>query len=154
MNSSKKVAWFWIFAGILVLSAGLSADIKVTTPSKPWHVTEITASKTQCDSPTTYSFSVSWKPVFITWNPKILPRVWKHYIAGTKSKCTLSVIMCGDAVCTVKASECSIKYPLSLMRIQTYLDEDEKGRGSFMQIGGIPRPPLTFVGKSWQCISK
>ena len=151
MNSSRRVTYFWIVAAILLLSTGLSADIKVTKPTKPWHVTEITASKPICDSPTTYSFSVSWKPVFITWNPKVLPRVWKHYVASTKSKCTLSVIMCGDPVCTMKASGCSIKVPLSLVRIQTYLDEDEKGKGSFMQIGGIPRPPLTLVGKSWQC---
>jgi hypothetical protein len=137
---------------MLLLSSGLSADIKVTKPTKPWHVTEITASKPVCDSPTTYSFFVSWKPVFITWNAKILPRIWDHYVVGTKSECDLSLIMCGDG-CIVKASGCSIKYPLSLMRIQTYLDEDEKGKGSFMQIGGIPRPPLTFDGKAWQCIN-
>ena len=43
--TSGKVAYFWIVAGILLLPAGLSADVKVTAPTKPWHVTEITATK-------------------------------------------------------------------------------------------------------------
>jgi len=154
MNTSWRVTCFRIATGILFLSAGLLAAAKVSPPTKPWHVTEVTADKPKCDSPLTYSFTVSWKPVFITWNPKILPRIWKRYFASNKSKCTLSVIMCGDAVCTVKASGCTIKTSAALVRIQTYLDEEEKGRGSFIQIDGIPRPPLTLVGKSWQCINK
>jgi hypothetical protein len=133
--------------------AAQSSSIRVTPASKPWHVTEITASAARCDSPNSYTFQVSWKPVFNTWSrePGRGPSVWKHYIVGTKNKCSVSQIMCGDEVCTVVASGCSIRYPYSLMRIQTFLDESERGRGSFMQIGGIARPPVAFTGRTMEC---
>ncbi len=129
------------------------AKISVTRPSKPYHVTEITASEATCDSPDTYSFFVSWKPVFKTWGlaPGAGPYIWKHYSAGTKSKCTMSVVMCGDAVCTVKASACTVKAAYSLVRIQTFFDDLEKSGSSPMQIGGIPRPTLTWADSRWQC---
>lgn len=131
------------------------AKISVTRPTKPYHVTDITASGSTCDSPDTYSFLVSWKPVFKTWrlDPGAGPYIWKHYSAGTKSKCTMSVVMCGDAVCTVKASACTIKAGYSLVRIQTFLDDLEKSGSSPMQIGGIPRPTLTWADRRWQCLA-
>ena len=130
------------------------AKISVTLPTKPYHVTDITASGSTCDSPDTYSFFASWKPVFKTWDlaPGQGPYIWKHYYAGTKSKCTMSVIMCGDSVCTVKASVCTIKSPYSLVRISSFLDDFEKTGSSPMQIGGIPRPTLTWTDKGWQCL--
>ena len=136
------------------LSPAPPANIRVTPPTKPYHVTDITASGSTCDSPDTYSFLVSWKPVFKTWDlaPGQGPYIWKHYYAGTKSKCTMSVIMCGDSVCTVKASACTIKSPYSLVRISSFLDDLEKSGSSPMQIGGIPRPTLTWADKRWQCL--
>src|SRR5690349_11845461 len=81
-----------------VVAAQSGSSIRVTRPSKPWHVTDITASAARCDSPSSYTFQVSWKPVFNTWTrePGRAPSVWKHYLVGTKSKCSLSQIMCGD----------------------------------------------------------
>jgi len=131
------------------------AKISVTPPKKPWHVTEITASGATCDSPNTYSFFASWKPVFKTWGlaPGQGPYIWKRYSAGTKSKCSMSVIMCGDTVCTVKASACTIRSPYSLVRISAYVDDEEKSSSSPMQIGGIPRPALTWADQRWQCLN-
>ncbi len=51
-----------VILGVLPLAATatyLYADITVTPPTKPWHVTEITASLARCDSPVKYTFEVS-----------------------------------------------------------------------------------------------
>ncbi len=162
MNHRKTLVAALLTAAGLVSTVGLYAQqlpapqpkISVTVPSKPYHVTDITASGSTCDSPNTYSFFVSWKPVFKTWGlaPGAGPYIWKHYSAGTKSKCTMSAVMCGDAVCTVKASACTVKAAYSLVRIQTFLDDLEKSGSSPMQIGGIPRPTLTWEDRRWQCL--
>ncbi len=130
----------------------LYAEVKVTSPTKPWHVTEITASVPRCDSPKTFTYEVSWKPVFETWNPSRAPSMWPHYVVKTYNCAATSEIHCQNH-CIVRASGCSIRQGGSWMRIMTYLNDARTAKGSWMQIGGIPRPQLTWVGRSWQCIN-
>src|SRR5262245_17385625 len=126
----------------------LCAEIVTTQPTKPWHVTEITASLARCDSPTTFSYDVSWKPVFETWNPARAPSLWPHYVVRTYNCAATSVILCQNH-CTVRASACSIRQSGSWMRISTYLTDERTSTGSWMQIGGIARPPLTLKDGTW-----
>ena len=63
-----------LFAAAVIMSlvvplSPLYADIKVSPPVKPWHVTQIATDAPRCDSPQTYSYNVTWKPVYETWNP-------------------------------------------------------------------------------------
>jgi len=125
---------------------------QVTVPTKPWHVTEITASLARCDSPTTFAYDVAWKPVFETWNPARVPSIWPHYVVKTYNCATTSLILCQNH-CTVRASGCSIRQGSSWMRISTYLTDERTSTGSFMQIGGIARPALTYRDSKWQCIN-
>ena len=132
------------------------ANIKVFAPNKPHNVKEITASKSTCDSPSTYSFMVSWTPLFRTWGlpPGNAPYIWKHYAVSTKSKCALSIVHCGDTACTIKASHCPPTSHYALVRIQTYFDETHTGRGGWSQISGIPRPAFQwhYNERSWECL--
>jgi hypothetical protein len=153
-------------ACILALAPALQAQTPprtLVTPSKvavywvgqlkSYHVTELTASNTTCDSTDSYSFMVSWKPVFRDWNlpPGAGPYIWKEYLASNKSGCTQSLIMCGDPVCTMKLSSCPISVPYGLVRVQTYLDDPPAGTGSWVQISGIPRPTLVYEDRRWKC---
>lgn len=141
-----------VILGVLPLAVTATysyADITVTQPYKPWHVTEITASLARCDSPTTFAYEVSWKPVFYTWNPERTPFIWPHYKVKTYNCAATSVIYC-QTHCVVRATQCSIRQPASWMRIQTYLNEELTSIGSWMQIGGILRPKLTWDG-GWKC---
>lgn len=168
MNISKTLVLLLI-TSFLVSTSALRAQTPprtLVTPSKvkvylvgqlkSYHVTELTASNTTCDSTDSYSFMVSWKPVFRDWNlpPGAGPYIWKHYLASNKSHCQQSIIMCGDPVCTMKLSSCPVTVAYGLVRIQTYFDETETGRSSWVQIGGIPRPTLTYDDdeRKWQCL--
>lgn len=137
---------------LALVASYLYAEITVTVPTKPWHVTEITASQARCDSPTTFAYDVAWNPVFETWNPARAPSLWPHYVVRTYNCAATSLIHCQNH-CTVRASGCSIRQGFSWMRISTYLTDARTSTGSFMQIGGIARPPLTFVDRKWQCIN-
>jgi hypothetical protein len=156
-----------LIAGLLVLAPALQAQTPpktLTTPSKvrvywvgklkSYHVTELTASGSTCDSTDSYTFMVSWKPVFRDWNlpPGAGPYIWKEYLASNQSGCAQSLIMCGDPVCTMKLSSCPISEPYGLVRVQTFLDETLTSRGSWIQIGGIPRPMLTYEDRRWKCL--
>ncbi|SPP63232.1 hypothetical protein [Nitrospira lenta] len=133
-------------------SSDLFADLKVTAPIKPWHVTEIAADTPRCDSPTTYSYNVTWKPVYETWNKLRAPSVWKSYVVQTYNCAETSIIIC-DALCTTRATGCSIKQATSWMRIATVLNDERTAKGSFMQISGVLRPPLTVVDRKLQCVN-
>lgn len=137
---------------LVLVASYLHADVRVTAPIKPWHVTEITASLARCDSPTTFTYEVSWKPVFETWNPARAPSLWPHYVVKTYNCAATSVIHCQNH-CIVRASGCSIRQSGSWMRIMTYLNDEKTSKGSWMQIGGIARPALTFLDGRWQCIN-
>ncbi|MCC6139197.1 MAG: hypothetical protein IT389_01115 [Nitrospira sp.] len=139
-----------ILAGVV---SPAPAAIKVSPPTKPWHVTQLAADTPICDSSTTFSYNVTWKPVFETWNPKRAPHVWKNYIVKTYNCAETSIIIC-DALCTTKASGCSIKQAVSWMRVSAFLTDDLTSTGSFMEISGILRPALALVGKTWQCVGK
>jgi hypothetical protein len=166
MNTLKTLI-FLLITSFLVSASALRAQTPprtLITPSKikvywvgqlkSYHVTELTASNTTCDSTDSYSFMVSWKPVFRDWNlpPGAGPYIWKHYLASNQSGCQQSIIMCGDPACTMKLSNCPISEAYGLVRVQTYFDETLTGRGSWIQIGGIPRPMLTFTDRRWQCL--
>jgi hypothetical protein len=163
MNILKKLV-FLLITTFLVSASPLRAQTPprtLVTPSKikiywvgqlkSYHVTELTASNTTCDSTDSYSFMVSWKP---DWNlpPGAGPYVWKEYLASNKSGCAQSLIMCGDPVCTMKLSNCPISVPYGLVRVQTFLDDTLTARGSWVQIGGIPRPMLTYEDRRWKCL--
>lgn len=146
-----------VFSAVVIMSAALSAsplyaDIKVTPPVKPWHVTQIATDAPRCDSPTTYSYNVTWKPVYETWNKLRAPSVWTRYVVKTYNCAETSIPIC-DALCTARASGCSINQAASWMRISTILTDKEAPIGSYMQISSIPRPPLTVVGKAKQCVN-
>ena len=146
-----------VFAAAVIMSlvvplSPLYADIKVSPPVKPWHVTQIATDAPRCDSPQTYSYNVTWKPVYETWNPLRAPSVWTRYVVKTYNCAATSIPIC-DALCTVRASGCSIKQAASWMRISTILTDKEAPMGSFMEISGIPRPVLTLVGKARQCVN-
>jgi len=138
---------------IVCSTSDLFADLKISPPIKPWHVTQITVDTPVCDSSTTYSYNVTWKPVFETWNPNRAPSPWTHYLVRTYNCAETSIIICGP-LCTTRTSGCSIKQATSWMRISTFLNDDETSKGSFMEISGIPRPPLRLVGKTWQCAAQ
>ena len=169
MNTAKTLAALIIASSSVLFAPVLQAQTlprTLVTPSKvrvywvgqlkSYHITELTASNTTCDSPDAYSFMVSWKPVFRDWNlpPGAGPYIWKHYLASNLSHCQQSIIMCGDTACTMKLSGCPVTVAYGLVRVQTYLDETETARGSWIQIGGIPRPMLTYDDdqRKWQCL--
>lgn len=168
MNISKTLVLLLATTCLLSTSAPQAQTPARTlvTPSKvkvywvgqlrSYHVTELTASNSSCDSPDSYSFMVSWKPVFRDWNlpPGAGPYIWKHYLASNQSRCQQSLIMCGDTVCTMRLSSCPVTVAYGLVRVQTYLDETETSRGSWIQIGGIPRPTLTYdlTTLKWKCL--
>jgi len=166
MNTLEKSVLL-VLAGVLVLATALQAQTQpktLITPSKvkvywvgrlkSYHVTELTTSGSTCDSTDSYSFMVSWKPVFRDWNlaPGAAPYIWKEYRASNQSGCDQSLIMCGDPVCTMQLSNCPISEPYGLVRVQTYLDDELKSTGSWIQIGGIPRPMLTYEDRRWKCL--
>jgi hypothetical protein len=155
-----------LIAGVLALAPVLQAQTPpktLITPSKvriywvgklkSYHVTELTASGTTCDSTDSYSFMVSWKPVFRDWNlpPGAGPYIWKEYLASNQTGCAQSLIMCGDTVCTMQLSSCPISEAYGLVRVQTFLNDELTARGSWIQIGGIPRPPLIYEDRRWKC---
>jgi hypothetical protein len=168
MNIPKSLILLLITTFLVSTSASQAQNPPKTlvTPSKvrvywvgqlkSYHITELTASDTTCDSTDSYSFMVSWKPVFRDWNlpPGAGPYIWKHYLASNLSHCQQSIIMCGDPACTMKFSNCPVTVAYGLVRIQTYFDETETGRGSWVQIGGIPRPTLTYDydDRRWKCL--
>lgn len=168
MNISKQFALLLITSFLVSTSApqAQTPPRTLVTPSnvrvywvgqlKSHHVTELTASNATCDSDDSYSFMVSWKPVFRDWNlpPGAGPYIWKHYLASNQSGCAQSIIMCGDPVCTMKLSSCPVRVAYGLVRIQTYYDETETDRSSWVQIGGIARPTLTYDSddRRWKCL--
>ncbi len=90
--------------------------------------------------------------MFETWNPSRAPSIWPHYAVKTYNCAATSVIYCHNH-CVVRASQCSIRQPGSWMRITTYLTDDRTATGSWMQIGGILRPKLTWGEGGWKCVN-
>lgn len=152
MKQRSLVCSAVVIMSLVVSASPLYADIKVTPPVKPWHVTQIATDAPRCDSPTTYSYNVTWKPVYETWNQLRAPSVWTRYVVRTYNCAATSIPIC-DALCTARASGCSIKQATSWMRISTILTDKEAPIGSFMEISGILRPALTRVGKVMQCVN-
>ncbi len=137
----------------LVFSASQLYAVSVTAPTKAYHVNSTTADTATCDSVTTYSYNVTWKPVFETWNQNRAPSVWTHYFVATRNCAVTSVIICG-AMCTVRASGCDINIAYSWMKVGTYLNDGHTLTGSPMSIGGIPRPTPTRVEQTLQCLNQ
>lgn len=133
----------------LVFSAShLYADITVAYPRNPAtiHVTELAVDTPKCVSTkpySTWSYNVTWKPVFNTWTQGVAPYMWKHYEVRSNG-CLASIVMC-DAMCQVVVSGCSWKVGIEWTKVAVYSTEEEGQSFGMSVISGMLRPPMKKV---------
>lgn len=147
-------------AGLVLISlvfsaSGVHAELKVTYPPNPEtpHVTELAIDTPKCDSTfplSTWSYEVTWKPVYVTWQPSVQPYIWTHYEVASKNSCVHSIVIC-DGYCKVRVFGCSYKVTVGVTKVAVYWTEEETGSGGMSIIGGMLRPPMKRVGTTVVC---